>query len=117
MKQFKIIALLAIVVVTSAFIVPTKKETSKSAVGTYGVIGDHPTLQLKILDDQTFQYIDETTPGIKIDVIGKWSQKDNNIMLENYKSEHKIPNKWKLHKDQPCVKAKQGLKFIRICDC
>ena len=117
MKNLKILSLIVSVIISTAFIGVNERAPSKSAIGTYGEIGDHPTIQLKINKDQSFQFIDETKPGVKINVTGQWIQKGNKIFLEDYQSDQKIPNHWKLEKDGGCVKGQQGMKFIRICNC
>ena len=106
-----------IIIVSTAFIGVDKKDNSKSVVGNYGDKGDHPTLQLKINEDYTFHYIDESRSDEKINVSGKWSQKGNKILLEDFGSKKGIPVKWELDKNQPCVRGRQGMKFIRICSC
>ena len=113
MKYVKIILPIFLLALMSFSEALEKQE--KSIAGTYGFNVGQSRLQLEITEDNTFYFIDETRLDKKVYVKGKWIQKGKTIHLTDYNASHKIPKKWKLDKDYPCIKSRIGLKFIRIC--
>lgn len=81
-------------------------ETDPLAVGS---------LLLVLNDDNTFQYNDNSVANAKISVSGKWSIYEGDVYLSDYGTGNHIPRIWKTDKDSPCLKARKGTMFLRLC--
>jgi hypothetical protein len=107
------------VVLTRMSLTTTDNITLK--IGSYGVcicegsIAVTMNTELLINDDFTFHYIDNSNQNKKIDVKGKWKRKGNIIYLLEYKSNFSIHSKWKIDKNEKCLKSRAGLNFRRLC--
>lgn len=90
------------------------------AIGHYGVCSTSPgaeVLQLKLNDNYSFTLIDHTRAKKPIEVSGKWTNDGRSIKLSEYGESVSIPQRWNLTKNYPCITTRQGMKFIRLCDC
>ena len=120
MRSYSLIVLLVVIGLLMAF---KNDATSKVSeiTGTYGVSevcdGTDAKIKLTINNDFTFNYLNHTNPKQLIDVSGNWSLDGRTIVLKNYQSDVVIRNRWKLDKAYPCLKARKGINFTRICSC
>lgn len=115
MKTTKSLLMITVVLAALSF---TKVDTPSFMTGTYGIChyeGQTTMIELRLQDDFTFHYIDNTHPDNKIDLKGTWTRSDNTIHLQDYPSTHEIPNKWKIDKNELCLKTRKGFQFTRLC--
>lgn len=100
----------------------TLKEKLTLQTGTYGVCScDAPdvsasAIALKLNEDHTFGYTDQSDPQKKINLKGNWSQHNNIILLKDYTAAFAIHDKWSIDKNGKCIKSRVGLNFRRLCN-
>ena len=120
MKTLKVLMLVAILGLSMSFINSSKKISFKS-----GVFGSNSCdcmseeirvkMQLNFKEDNTFTYFDNFNPKRVVDVSGKWEMKGNAIVLSDYSSDYKMPDKWVLNTEGKCIKTRLGLAWYRLC--
>ncbi len=119
MKTTTLLCTLLILFASFSF---TKKESSGLITGTYGVCSSGNEMaraQLPALvlnDDLTFLYTGLANDGTPFSVTGNWFQKDNTILLDNYIAESPIHHKWKIDRNEKCLKSRMGLHYTRLCN-
>lgn len=115
MKSIKV--LIAVVVLLGLFSFKNKQKLNvKLVTGTYGVCNGNNTVSLKLKDDSTFQYTDNTNPKNKLLINGNWELNNNTIVLKNNNSETNFHYKWKFDFKYNCIKSRKGFTFYRLCN-
>jgi hypothetical protein len=116
MKKITLIFIALAAFIFSSF---TTKPDRVLKTGTYGVCdcGENSktvSVELKLNDDKTFTYIDNTTSA-KLNITGKYEIKGNTIYLKDYKSDSKIHDKWNIDENEKCLKSRRKLEWRRLC--
>ncbi len=96
---------------------PTHGTYSSGQKAKQPTNGHNSVLELKLNDDNTFVYYNETNPKKIVEVKGTWEVQDKYIVLKSSSNTSDYPNKWKLDQSYSCIKARKGMEFIRICSC
>lgn len=96
---------------------PTQGTYSSGQKSAQPTNGHKSVLELKLNDDNTFVYYNETNSKKIVEVKGTWEIQDKYIVLKSTSNTSDYPNKWKLDQSYSCIKARKGMEFIRICDC
>ena len=113
----RLILIVAICATTVSFI--ARKPSVNITTGTYGVCNCGSTTgakyELTLNADHTFHYYDNGDSRNIIDVKGNWSDQDGTILLTGT-TEKTLPVKWKVDKNEKCIKARKGLQWIRLCN-
>jgi hypothetical protein len=111
MKSIKV--LIGVLVLIGLFSFKNKQKLNvKLVTGTYGVCNGNNILSLKLKDDSTFQFTDNTNPNNKLSISGNWELNNNTIVLKNTVSETNFHNKWKFDFKYNCIKSRKELLFI-----
>lgn len=115
MRTVNAFALLAIGLISASF---TPTVPPNAGTGTYGVCSlatnDAHTIKLEIGEDNTFRYVDNTDASNSIDVSGTWEMDGRTFVLRSG-ANSTIYEKWTLDKASPCLHARHGLTFMRLC--
>jgi len=90
--------------------------------GIYGVCNcegekNASKISLELTDNFTFQYVN-TEDAQNIQTLkGRWKVEGENILLQSEVSaaEFPISDKWKIDKNENCIKSRKGLLFTRLC--
>lgn len=124
MKHLKNILVIIILSALISFQKPLPK--GNPATGTYSVCDcetqDKPkvSVELKLNDDNTFNYIDNTVADKKVNIIGQWKMRGDRIVLKEYGQPLKIHDVWHVARDRNCIKSRKGMEWRRLClikDC
>lgn len=121
MKTLGLIATALIMTTFLSFTPADPPEKLNLVKGTYGVYsyGDasegKTRIKLVINDNSTFHYRNDADPDNKIDIKGKWVRKGNAIYLKNHGADFSFHDKWKIDKNEKCLKSRNGLNFTRLC--
>lgn len=111
--------LLATLVILTIMSFKDKNPAKKVKTGVYGVCNcgteNSSKVELTINEDFTFHYFDNFESEKIIDIKGKWSLSDNTIILNDFKSDFRIPDKWQIDNNEKCLKSRKGLAFNRLC--
>lgn len=115
MRTFNAFALLVIGLSSASF---SPAGPPNAVTGTYGVCSlaanDAHTIKLEIGEDHTFRYVDNTDASNSIDVHGTWEMDGRSFVL-HAGAGAAIYEKWTLDKTSPCLHARRGLTFMRLC--
>jgi hypothetical protein len=114
---------LALLVALSSmsFTNPTKVKPFQS--GTYGVCNcenvteNVSKIALTLNEDFTFHYLNKEDSKKVEDISGTWKLNGEEISLQRYTnaSAFTLGNKWKLDKNENCIKSRKGMAFTRLC--
>lgn len=74
-----------------------------------------PLINLKLHDDMTFDFTDNSNPGKSIKASGKYELDGRKIKLFDYTTNYPIADTWKKDKKYDCIKSRKALEFTRIC--
>ncbi|MBR9861556.1 hypothetical protein GYB22_12595 [bacterium] len=88
----------------------TSDDAPELALGAYGT----DSVKLTLNKDQSFTYFHN---GNDTKAEGTWIQDENRIELTTENEIDKLPTRWKIDEDEPCIKARQAAEFIRLCQC
>ena len=98
-------------------LVPFSPDPTNTVVtGTYGICGmagEVPIIQLDIAPDHSFHFLDASNTAKPVDVHGTWDFQGSTFVLRT--SDGEIFEIWNMDKDQPCLRARKGLSFKRLC--
>jgi hypothetical protein len=115
MKSIKV--LIGVLVLIGLFSFKNKQKLNvKLVTGTYAVCNGNNILSLKLKDDNTFLFTDNTNPNNKLSISGNWELNNNTIVLKNTVSETNFHNKWKFDFKYNCIKSRKGITFYRLCN-
>jgi hypothetical protein len=108
-----------VVILTTSFKVKVGSEYLRTGVYGCNCGMENPTkVELTLNDDFTFHYFDNYDPKKVIDIMGKWSVKNNKVKLTNYLKDFKIHENWVIEKsdDCNCLTSRKGLEILRLCN-
>ncbi len=117
MKPLLLLTLAPIGLCISASTHVGERIPAGSLAGTYGVCGcaeDAPSatrIALTISEDGSYTYVDSSDPSHPMDEHGQWRMDGRKLNLRSAMNEQV----WTLDKDQPCVRARFGMRFERLC--
>jgi len=121
MKQTSTLVAVMLLISSYAFTPVHSSEIAPSVAGKYGVCAlteaesKACSVELTLNTDNTFTYFDHSDEANKIDVSGKWTLQEGDVVLTDYPAGVKIHRIWKTDKDTPCLKSRKGTTFYRLC--
>ncbi len=82
--------------------------------GKYGVNEGDSKVELNLLKDGSFTYVDKSDSQNEIAVKGNWKLEKNTISLSGFEATKDIHTKWKIDEDGKAIKSRKGLTYYRL---
>ncbi len=108
MKKSMYIVGVAFALTLSAFS-PDENRVS----GTYGVCSHSGMVELEIMPDGTYHYIDRSDQKAPVDVNGTWEARKNRVLLKDNEN-LRFHRKWHISSDGTIAKSRKGMAFYRL---
>lgn len=112
MKLIKSLGLLFVGVLIFAFSAIEPADVA----GKYGDSTTESKVELNLLKDGSFTYVDKSNSEKEIAVKGNWELNKNTISLTGFEATKDIHTSWKLEKDGTAIKSKKGLTYYRLAN-
>jgi hypothetical protein len=92
-----------------------KPKAPAGSFGTCSCNGNNRIIELKLNDDATFNYADNSDPSHVKQITGTWLMKSGKMLLTSSDGNKSFHRKWKYTKDGKCIKSRYKMNFRRIC--
>lgn len=74
-----------------------------------------PLIELSLLNDGTFSYIDNSNSTSKVKLSGTYSVKGSKLYLVSSDGNKSFHSQWKYNKERTCIKSRYKFNFRRVC--